>query len=327
MNRSVAVQSFVCLAAVFAVSFTATQMAQAAYPDHTITIIHPYPPGASSDVSMRKIAHGMEGILGQQVIIENKPGASGIPAVTLASKAKPDGYTLVFGTEQTHGSNTALFKSLPYDPIKDFTPVAELWESVMIETFNAQIPGSSIKDFVTYAKAHPGLKFGSNGIGSTPHLGVVDFANREGINMVHVAYTSQGELLTDLANGNISAVFMTYGAMRPLIDAGKIKVLAVASTKRLAVLPNVPTMIESGVPNYTSVSWDALFAPAGTPKPIVDTLYKAISQVLHQKDMNDYFESTGAVVALKDSDQMKAFMPGAIAALHKQVQEAGAKVQ
>ena len=300
----------------------------AAFPDHPLTIIQPYPPGGSSDITLRRIAEKALPILGQPIVIQNKPGSSGIVAVSLVAKAKPDGYTLIFATTQTHVTNKAMYSDLPYDPIKDFAPVGVLWQSETVVVVNAKLPVTSLTELVAYAKARPGgVKFASTGAGSATQLGPVDFAARTGIKLTNVAYSNLGEAFQDLANGQISLMFYPFDSLKPLLDAGTIRALATTGTKREVALPNVPTAIEAGIPNFTNGSWNAIFAPAGTPPETIATLYKAFSQVVTMPEIRGDLEKEGGSIFLKSPGETPAFLQSEIDRITKIVDQAGAKVR
>ena len=302
--------------------------AYAVYPDHPIRVILPYPAGGASDATLRVVAEKLLPILGQPTVVENRPGASGIPAVDLVAKSKPDGYTLVFSTTATHATNKAMYSDLPYDPVKDFSPVIMLWQSVTMAVATAKLPITSVSELVAYAKAHPKeLKYASTGAGSAPHLAVADFSSRTGISMVHVPYSDIGGAFTDLTNGQLSVMFYPYTPLKPLIDSGKVKMLATTGDKRLTLAPQTPTMMEAGVPGFTAGSWNAIFAPAGTPKDICELLFKAYQQVVMSQQVQEIIAADGSSLIIKSPDELAAFMPGEIARIQKIVDAAGAKVR
>ncbi len=330
MTRRSAWQAVVALS--LSVALTAASGVTAAfaadYPDHAIRLIQPYPPGGSSDTSIRRITDKLGPLLGQPVVVENRPGSSGITATDLVAKSPADGYTLIFGTQQTHATNKALYSDLPYDPVKDFQPVGLFWQSVTLVAVSAKLPITSISELVAYAKAHPKeLTFGSTGAGSAPHLGAADFASRAGIEINHVPYTNIGEAFQDLASGQLSLIFYPYGALKPLLEAKSITPLATTGSKRNPNLPDIPTMIEAGIPNFTSGSWNAIFAPAGTPKPIVDKLFKAFSEVMNMPDIKNFIEADGALVTVMTPEEVSTFLPGEIDRLGKIVEASGSKVR
>jgi tripartite-type tricarboxylate transporter receptor subunit TctC len=268
--------------------------AAADYPDRPIRLIIPFPPGGSNDVVGRLIAKVLSEKIGQQVFVDNRGGAGGLIGTEALAKATPDGYTLGI-VSIAHAVNPALHSPLPYDPIKSFEPVSILATGPNVLVVNPDLPVTSVKELVALAKQKPGeLNYASAGIGSFQHLGGELFKLEANVNIVHVPYKGGGPAMQDVVAGHVKIMFSSLIQTTPLIKAGRLRPVGVGGTKRSPVLPDVPTIAEAGVPGYAANNWWGIFAPAGTPKPIVDKLYKAIQLALQSPEMLKEFELEGA---------------------------------
>jgi tripartite-type tricarboxylate transporter receptor subunit TctC len=248
-----------------------------AYPDRPIHIIAPFPPGGLVDVLARALGDEMSRSMGQPVIVENKPGAGGNIGADIAAKAAPDGYTLLMTSPGIQSINQFLYKSMPFDPDKAFVPISMVADMSMVVVVHPKTGITTLKQLVDFAHAHPGkLNFGSAGIGTTGHLGLELLMHAGKMNFTHVPYKGAAPSVTDLIAGQIDGVVDNPPTVLAHIKAGSIKALAVAGKERLAVLPDVPTAAEAGLPDWQASSWFGLVAPAGTPPAIVDRLHAEV---------------------------------------------------
>jgi len=269
--------------------------ALAEYPDKPVKIIVPYPPGGTTDILARVIAQRLGERLKQSFIVENRGGASGAIGTQAVAKSPADGYTLCMGTIGTHGINSALFKNLPYDAVKDFAPITIVGITPNVLTVHPSVPAKNLQELLALARAKPGtLNFGSTSPGGSPHMAGELFKTMANIDIAHIPYKGAGPMLIDLIGGQIQMGFDNMPSSIGHIRSGKLRAIAVTTTKRWPGAPDVPTMAESGLPGYEVSAWFGLLAPAGTPKPVVDLLYKNISGILKQPDMVKQLFELGA---------------------------------
>ena len=255
------------------------------YPNKPIRLVVPFPPGGPTDVMARLIAQRLSSTLGS-VILENKAGAGGTIGTKAVAVAEPDGYNLLFGGTSTLAINPAVYKDLRYDPVTSFAPVAMVSTSPFVLVVHPSVPVHSVDELVRYAKANPGkVNFGSAGVGTTPHLAGELFKSLTGVDVVHVPYKGGGPVLTDLVAGQIQMTFELTAVLLPLIRAGKLRALAVATEERNPDLPEVPTMIESGVPGCLVSSWFGIVGPAGMPLHVIDRLNLEINRGLRSAEI------------------------------------------
>jgi tripartite-type tricarboxylate transporter receptor subunit TctC len=271
---------------------------QQAWPSKPIHFIVPYAAGGFADIRARKIGVELAKALGQPIVIENRAGAGGVLGTDVVAKAAPDGYTIGMGNLPPLAVNVSLMKKLPYDPQKDLTPVILIESSPLILTAGPALPAKNVQELIALAKEKPGqLAFASSGIGGAHHLSGEMLRHATGIDIIHVAYKGGAPAAADLLAGHVPMMFeMGYAAL-PSIKAGKIRALAVTSTKRLAVLPDVPTMAEAGVPGFESYNWQGVIVPAGTPREIVERLNRELNTILAQPLTRELIASTGSEVA------------------------------
>jgi tripartite-type tricarboxylate transporter receptor subunit TctC len=255
-------------------------MAEAAYPNRTIKLIVPYPPGGTTDLLGRLIADQIKSGLNATVIVENKPGAGTTLGAELVAHASPDGYTLLLATSTTLAINKTLYKKLPYDPVKDFAPISLVASVPFALIVNPIIPAKTVGEFIAYAKANPGLAYGSAGNGSPQHLGAELLKTQAGIDIRHVPYRGSVPAMLDVIANHIPFMIVDLEPALPQIKEGKVRVLGVTTPKRVAVAPDIPTIAESGLPDYQLVAWQGVVAPAGTPRDIVDALAGQIAKML-----------------------------------------------
>ncbi len=305
------VRSFVILAVFIAVNSIAGRDAAAQIlTGRPITVIIPFTPGASSDSFQRLVGKKVMDNTGQLIIVESRPGGGGAVGAVAAKQAPPDGHTLFQGNTGSHAANVALYPSLPYDPIKDFQPITLMWSFPQLLVVPADSPARSAADLAALAKSKPGgLSFGSQGSGSSGHLLGETFKLKTGAaNMVHVPYRGAGPASLDVATGRLDFLFVSYASALSFIQAGKVRVLAVSSAKRLTALPDVKTMAEAGFPGFEMETWFGLFAPAGTPEAVVDKLHAAFAQAVKHRDVAKQMEDQGAEAVTSTPKEFAAFI-------------------
>ncbi len=273
----------------------AAMSASAQYPEKAVRIIVPYPPGGTTDILARVVATRLGERLGQPFVVENRPGASGAIGSVAVAKAPPDGYMLVMGTVSSHGINSALSKTLPYDAVKDFAPITVVASTPNVLAVTPVFPAKNLGEVLAAARQKPGaLNFGSTSPGGSPHMSAELLKMMAGVDIVHVPYKGAGPMLADLIGGQIQMGFDNLPSSMSHIKSGKIRAIAVTTTKRWPGAPEIPTFAESGVPGYEVSGWFGLLAPAGTPKPVVDALYRAVSEILKQPEVSKQLFELGA---------------------------------
>ena len=278
------------------------------YPSKPIRMIVPFTPGGTTDILARTVGQKMTEDWGQPVVIENRPGAGGNIGSELVAKAPPDGYTLLMGTISTHAINPSLYKRLPFDPARDFAPVSRVGTLPNILIVHPSVPVKSVKELIELARSKPGdLNFASSGVGTSLHLSGELFNTMAGVKLVHVPYKGSSPALADLLGGQVKIMFDNLPSALPHVKAGKLKPLAVTSTKRAAVLPEVPTVTESGLPGFEVTSWFAVFAPAKTPKDIVAKLNGEIVKILNSGDVKEKLTQIGVDPAPTTPEELAAF--------------------
>jgi tripartite-type tricarboxylate transporter receptor subunit TctC len=298
MNGSVprSRRTFLVVAGVVAVALAAgTGPAAADYPDQPIRLVVPFPAGGGADNLARMIMPRVEKILGQPIVIENKPGAGGNVGAEIVARAAPDGYTLLYGTNGTHAINKSLYSSLRFDPIKDFAPVSRMTQIAAMLIVNPTLPVDSVQSLIAYAKAHPGaVNFASAGNGTTSHLAGVLFASMTGIDVTHVPYRGGAAAMVDLIGGQVQFMIDVMPNAYPQVKGGKVRGIAVTTAHRSPAAPEFPTIAESGVPGFEVSAWDGILAPAGTPPAVVDKLNAAIRQALEDPQLVEQLRASGA---------------------------------
>jgi tripartite-type tricarboxylate transporter receptor subunit TctC len=261
-------------------AFVPSALAQAAYPSRNIKMIVPYPAGGTTDFLGRLVADQLKSGLGATVIVENKPGAGTALGAGQVAKSEPDGYTLLMATSTTLAINKTLYKKLPYDPVKDFAPIALVAAVPFALIANPQIPAKTLAEFIAYAKSKPGLAYGSAGNGTPQHLGAEMLKAAAGIDIRHVPYRGSVPAMLDVIAGHIPFMVVDLQPALQQIREGKLTVLGVTTPKRVAAAPDIPTLAESGLAGFELVAWQGVVAPAGTPRPIVDSLAAQIATLL-----------------------------------------------
>jgi len=277
------------LAALALLAAIATGTSAQSFPTKPIRFLVPFGPGGVGDITARVAAQKMSESLGQQVIVDNRPGAGGIVASQVVAKAEPDGYTMLL-LNNAHAISMALFKSLPYDTLKDFAPVGSLGTFSLVVMVNPDSPFKSVKDLVASARSNPGkLNVGTIAIGATQHLSTELFKSMAGIEWVHIPYTNTGLLLAGLRSNSVHVAFEFIAPVIGPIKSGQFRALAVSTRNRYSGLPDVPTVQESGVPGFDVSSWNGLGVPAKTPRPIIERLNRALNEALAAPDVRQRF--------------------------------------
>lgn len=313
-----------CCAALLALAPLAG--AHAAWPEKTVRYIVPFSPGGVSDGVARMLAEQLSKQLGQSVIIENKPGVSGIIGTQTVARAEPDGYTIMGGTITTHAVNPFFVKSLSYDPVKDFKPVALVGMVSNALVVRADSPFNSAQDIIDAARAAPeSLTYGTAGPGTSQHLSGQLFQSITQTKLRQIAYKGGSQAMVDLVGGQIDMVFETVAAARPMIDAKRVKVLGVTGTQPLADLPGVKPLAQVGVPGFDMQSWQGVFAPAGTPQPIVDKLAAEIATAVKMPEFRAKLLQLGVAPDGRGSQAFAQFQTNEVEKWRKVVEEAGIK--
>lgn len=295
-----------------------------AYPTKPVRMLVPFPAASIPDVVARLVSEKLNTALGQPVVIENRVGAGGRIAASAAAKAAPDGYTLLLGSASTHSVAPHVVKNMPYNPLQDFTPIANAASSVSGLIVHSSVPARSVKELVEYARKNPGkIAYGSNGIGSTHHLRGELIKIAAGINMVHVPYGGSNELMTAIVSGQLQMTFFATGAVRQHVQTGRVKLLAVTTPKRYAGLPDLPTIAEE-LPGYESIiDWFAFFGPAGLPRPIVMQLNGAIVKALHTPDVRAKLDAQTLLTIASSPEELGELMKAETKIYAKVVKAAG----
>ena len=283
------------------------------FPTRPITWVVPFAPGGITDTTSRIVAEEMSKSLGQTVLIDNRGGAGGTVGTEQVARAKPDGYTMIYGTQGTMAANVTLRKELSYDPLKSFLPVHLVGESPNLFVAFEGAPYNSVPEFIAYAKANPGkVTFSSSGVGTATHLVAELFKTVTGIEMLHVPYKGSAPALNDLIAGRLDVMFDYPVSVGPHVEAGKLKVLATTAPERLRAFPNAPTMAELGLKEMTTQSWSSIMVPAGTPAPIVDRLAAAAHAALTSERVRTHFERVGTRPMMQQKAEMIPFIESEI---------------
>ena len=278
------------------------------WPSKTIAILVPFPAGGSADLSARLLAEHLKTVLGQPVVVENKPGAGGNIAAAEAARAQGDGHTLFIGTNGTQTINQSLYRHLAYDPAADFTAIGMMWSAPHLIVVHPAIPARSLDTFITYVRAHPGeLSFGSSGIGSSTHLFGEMFKARAGLDMIHVPYRGQGAALEDLIGGRIAAMFPIVPDVIAPMRADQVRALALAANSASGILPDVPLTPHLGYPDLITSAWVALYVPALTPAPIIERLRAQLDALLVSYAFVERMKQVGIEVERRRLDEFVDF--------------------
>jgi tripartite-type tricarboxylate transporter receptor subunit TctC len=279
------------------------------YPNRAITLVIPFAPGGSTSIVGRGIADKMSELLGEKVVVDNRPGAGGTVGTKAVAKSDPDGYTLVLGYTGTLAIGPSLYKNAGYDPRKDFAPIGLIGNAPNSLVVHPSFPAKTIAELIAYAKANPGkVNFGSAGAGTVSHITGEYFAASAGIKLVHIPYKGTGPVLTDLLGGHIPMAFAPIPASHPNVSAGMLRALAVTSMTRSSLLPDVPTIAESALPGFDASLYYGLAAPAGTPRPIIDKLNKALRDALASEEVKRQLTQDGTEITPGTPEDYAAFI-------------------
>jgi tripartite-type tricarboxylate transporter receptor subunit TctC len=304
-----------------------TASAADAYPARPIRIIITVVPGGGADITARAIGQKLTEAWGQQFIVDNRPGGNGSVGMSIAANANPDGYTIVEGTIGPVAVNPSLYSKLPYDPVKDFAPVARAVSALNVLVVHPSLPVKSVKELIAYAKANPGkLNYGSSGVGFADHLAGELFSTLAGVRMQHVPYKGGAPAMVDLVGGNIQLIFATVSTALASMNAGRIRPLAVTSAKRVDQFRELPTVAEAGVPGFAVDNWYGFQAPRGSPKPIIGKLHAEINRALGMSDVKERLAVLGIFpFTLPTPDAYGDYIKSEMAKYAKVVKEAGVR--
>ncbi|MDQ2733717.1 MAG: tripartite tricarboxylate transporter substrate binding protein [Pseudomonadota bacterium] len=303
----------------------ATVWAQS-YPSRPIHIIVPFGAGSTTDLIGRSIGQAISADLGQQVVIENRPGAGGTIGAAEVARGAPDGYLLVLGTVASHAVAPSMMRGVRYDPIADFEPITLIADAPGVLVVHRSIPASNLQEFVSYLKSHPGTDYASAGVGTTTHLSGEAFKLAAGVSMTHVPYKAVGQAITDLLGGRIKVMFYQLPSVKPYIATGDLKLIAVTSPKRLSTLPEVPAIAET-YPGFDFSAWFGMFAPANTPKPIIDRLYDAVTKAMKTPEVKRIMADQGLDPVGMPPDAFKSFLMIDIVKWKKIIAETNVKLE
>ena len=296
------------------------------YPTRTVRIVVPFAPGGFVDFTARLVAPQLAQGMNRQFVVDNRPGAGGILGAEYAARATPDGYTLVIGSAGTHSVNQSLYPKLPYNVLRDFYPVARLTDAPSILAVHPSMPVKTVKDLIGLARQRPGqINYASAGAGTSTHLAAVLFESIAGVKMTHIAFKGGGPAVVSVLSGETPVTFATAASVTPHINSGRLRAIAVTSGQRSVVLPELPTIAESGLNGYEMLNWLGLFAPTGTPKAILERLNRESLKVVAQPEVVKRFNLQGAEPSPLASEEFAAFVKSEIAKWAKIVAATGMK--
>ena len=324
MHRRRLIQS----AAASAAALTLPTWAQDKYPSKNITYIVPFPAGGTTDILARIVGQKLGVVMGTTFVVDNKGGAGGSIGSEVGSRALADGYTLIGGTVSSHAINVSLYPKLGYDPIKSFTPVVLIGSNPVILVVGEKSPYKTLHDVLNAAKAKPGtVTAASAGSGTSQHMALELLGFKSGTKFIHVPYKGSGPAIQDVISGQVDMMFDTSVVAAQHIQSGKLRALAVSSAKRLEAFPNVPTVAESGVPGFEVTSWQGIFVPAGTPRPVVDKLHDEIMKILQTADMQERLKGLGMQGSTMTVAQISEFQKAEVEKWAQVVKAANIKLE
>ena len=295
-----------------------------AYPAKPVRIVVPFPPGGGTDIGTRILAQKLSETWGQTVVVENKGGAAGIVGTEFTAKAAPDGYTLMMGNIGTHAINVSLYRKLPYDPLRDFAPVSQVAGLPLFLLVHPSVPANSTTELVALLKSKPGqFDYSSSGSGGSMHVAAELFKSMAGVRIVHIPYKGGGPAVADLLAGQVKISFATVLETLGHVKSGRVRALAVTSSRRSQAAPEFPTLAESGLSGYESTSWLALFAPSGTPREIIARVSADAARVMNSPDVRERFLAQGADPIGSTSEQLAAVLARDIAKYAKVIRDSG----
>lgn len=301
--------------------------ASADYPDRPVRLIVPFPPGGNIDATARIVANGLAEQLGVSVIVENRPGAAGMVGSEYVAKAPPDGYTSLLGSTGSFAPGKALNPSIPLDPVKDFVSASPITRAPLVLSVNRSIPVNTVAELIAYAKAHPGkLTVASSGTGTAAHLTAEYFQTMSGVKFLHVPYKGSGPAISDLIGGQVDMTFDQLASSLPQIQAGKLHALGVTTLQRTPLMPDLPTLAESGLPGFESSTTTALMFPAGTPRTVIERVNAAMRVVLANPDTRQKFAALGSDVLIGSGEDFDVILRGEMNKWAQVVNVAGIKL-
>lgn len=321
--------SFTLAFAAVATVATAPSFAQSAqnFPSKPMRIIVTFTPGGAPDILGRLLADRMQADWGQPVIVENKPGAGGNIGADVVAKSAPDGYTLLVGTVGTHAINGALYEKMPYDMVKDFSPISLLATTPNMLVVHNGVPAKNLQEFIALGKKEGKMTFASSGSGTSIHVSGELFKTQTGIDMQHIPYKGRASAIPDLLGGRVTMMFDNMPSSLPLVREGKLRALGVTSAKRSPAAPDIPTIAEQGLPGFEAVSWFALFTSPGVPKPIVDKLQAEVQKILKSPEASKKLLDIGLEPIGSTAEELAAYQRTEIAKWSKVVKDSGAKAE
>jgi len=316
-----------CLAAAFALVGAAPSAQAQAYPSKPVRIIVPSPPGDGSDLMARAIGDKLSAAWNTPVVIDNRTGAGGRVGAEAAAKAPADGYTLIMGNAGSHGINAALYADLSYDIERDFAPITQVMRAPNVLVVSPSLPVSNVRELVALFKANPAkYSYGSGGNGSSAHLSAELFKSMAGVDVVHVPYKGASPALTDVIAGRVVMFIGNLPPAMPHIKSGNVKALAVTTAQRSPLVPDVPTLAESGMPGFETVAWFGLFAPTGTPKAVVDKMQAEVARIVREPDIRERIAALGGEPVGNKPEEFAAIVSGDVAKWKKVVKDANVHV-
>jgi tripartite-type tricarboxylate transporter receptor subunit TctC len=315
----------VCVASLMGVTGAYAQAA--AFPSKPMRIVVTFTPGGAPDIIARILAERFTASWGQPVIVDNKPGSGGNIGADFVAKAAPDGHTLVVGTVGTHSINGALYAKMPYDMVRDFAPVSLVATTPNMLVVHNEVPAKTLKEFIELGKREGKMSFASSGAGTSIHVSGELFKSMTSIDMTHIPYKGRAIAIPDLLGGRVTMMFDNMPSSLPLVREGKLRALGVTSLKRAAAAPDIPTLDEAGLPGFEAVSWFAVFAPAGTPRPVVDKLQAEISRILKLPEVAKKLTDIGLDPVGSSADELAAYQKSEIVKWAKVVKDSGAKAE
>ncbi len=298
------------------------------YPVKPIRLVVPFPPGGPADSVARVLAQKLTEVIGQNVVVDNRAGATGTIGAGLVAKSPPDGYTLLLGTSNELAMSPGLFDKLPYDPVKDFAPLSNVINFPNILVVNPHLPARTVAELVALARAKPGqLSFATSGIGSTNHLTGVVFQDIQKVKVNYVPYKGGGPAVTDLMGGHVDSMFATMPSVVPFVKSGKLKALVLTDNKHWPALPEVPSAKEAGVPDLIVITWNGVLAPAGVPDAVIAKLNADITTVANSTDMKERMKAQAAEIATTTPDVFAAMLRNDFAKWSKIIKQAGMRAE
>jgi tripartite-type tricarboxylate transporter receptor subunit TctC len=310
-----------------AVAGVQAQSVALTYPNKPIRIVVTFTPGGAPDIIARLLGERFTAAWGQPVVIDNKPGSGGNIGADFVAKSAPDGYTLVVGTVGTHSINGALYSKMPYDMVRDFSPVSLVATTPNLLVVNNDVPARTVQELIALGKREGKMSFASSGSGTSIHVSGELFKSMTGIDMTHIPYKGRASALPDLLGGRVTMMFDNMPSSLPLVREGKLRALGVTSLNRSPAALDIPTIAESGLPGFEAVSWFAVFAPAGTPKPVVDKLQAEISRILKTPDVAKKLTDIGLEPVGSTPEELAAYQRAEIVKWAKVVKDSGAKAE